>query len=230
MATDDNTVTLAERVVSACHSTNLRDEADRPSQTDVLKAMAWSQSRLGSALMRLQSEFDSRGKLRKNEYVSMFRLALSLCTDKNVIPKNDIEKEAKKQAMIKANALAVVENSKWMNSKKAEFLAQLVSLPSVVDQVFVQCDRWGMPEPRRVATVTVGFWLNQLCPTCHGHKFQLMPDSPTLSAKQCKACRGTGLSEIPYGQAGKKVLNHLDSCVSRAQSSIKARLSKLHGG
>jgi hypothetical protein len=222
MATDD-TMTIGERVVSACHSTNLRDETDRVSQTDVLKAMAWSQSRLGSALMRLHSEYDSVAKPRPVTHENMIQMALKhKSADKN---KGTEKGLTQKQCEI----MAKNEADTWLTNEKALFLGKLKTLSAVVEQLTTQCQLWGIPEPKRVATVSVGHWLDQVCPSCHGHKFELMPDSPTLSTKQCKECKGIGLSETPYGQAGKKVLNHLDNCVSRAQSSIKARLSRLQG-
>ena len=217
MATDD-TMTVGERVVSACHSTNLRDEADRPSQTDVLKAMAWSTSRLGSGLLRLHSEYDSVAKPKPASHENMIQMALRHKASNRTLTQKECEN------------LARLEAAQWLANEKALFLGKLKTLPSIIEQLTTQCQIWGINEPKRTATVSVGYWLDQVCPSCHGHKFELMPDSPTLSTKQCKPCKGTGLSETPYGQAGKKVLNHLDNCVSRAQSSIKVRLSKLHGG
>jgi hypothetical protein len=221
MATDD-TMTVGERVVSACHSTNLRDEADRPSQTDVLKAMAWSQSRLGSALMRLHSEYDSVAKPRPVSHENMIQMVLKhKSSDKNKGTEKGLTQK-------QCETMAKIEASSWLKNEKSLFLGKLKTLNTVVEQLTTQCQLWGISEPKRVATVAVGHWLDQVCPACHGHKFELMPDSPTLSTKHCKSCGGTGLSAVPYGQAGKKVLNHLDNCVSRAQSSIKMRLSKIN--
>lgn len=215
MATDE-TMTVGERVVSACHSTNLRDESDRPSQTDVLKAMAWSTSRLGSGLLRLVSEFEAVAKPKPASHENMIQMALKHKASNRTLTQKECEN------------LARLEAAQWLANEKALFLGKLKTLPSIIEQLTTQCQIWGISEPKRIATVVVGYWLNQVCSSCHGHKFELMPDSPTLSAKQCQACKGVGLSEAPYGQTGKKVLNHLDNCVSRAQSSIRVRLSKLH--
>lgn len=210
----DDVLTIQERVATACHASNLRDESDRASTTDILKAMAWSQSRLGSALIRLHSEYDAIEKPRPMSHEAMVALALTMHSDKES-PK---ERIAEKQTMARAEA------AKWAENEKTLFFGKLKTLPAVIIQVTEQCARWNMPEPRKVATVTVGYWLNQVCPACHGHKFELMPDSPTLSAKQCKPCKGAGVATVPYGQSGKRVLNYLDDCVSRGQQSIRERL------
>ena len=214
MADQDNVMTVGERVATACHASNLRDEADRTSQTDVLKAMAWSRSRLGSGLMRLHSEYDAIEKPRPLSHEALVALTLTMHSDATD-PKQRIKE---KQAMAKAEA------AKWAYTEKTLFLGKLKTLPAIVEQVTIQCGRWGMPEPRQVATVTVGHWLNQVCTACNGVKFQLIPNTPATSEKQCKSCRGSGLSTVPHGSSGKKVLNYLDDCVSRGQQSIRERL------
>ena len=52
----ENTITTDERYTSATHASNLRVEADRTGQADVIIAAGMSPSRLGAALLRLRSE------------------------------------------------------------------------------------------------------------------------------------------------------------------------------
>ena len=56
--------TVEEKYTSAIHTSNLRVEADKGGSADVLIAVGWSPSRLGSALMRLHSEQDGAQSLR----------------------------------------------------------------------------------------------------------------------------------------------------------------------
>lgn len=49
---------VTELYTSATHASNLRVEADRNGPADLLIASGWSPSRLGSALLRLHSEYD----------------------------------------------------------------------------------------------------------------------------------------------------------------------------
>ena len=49
---------INEQYTSATHASNLRVEADSRSQADILIAAGWAHARLGSALLRLHSEWD----------------------------------------------------------------------------------------------------------------------------------------------------------------------------
>lgn len=124
-------ITIEEKVSTACHATNLKDDADRGSQTDVLKALAWSKSRLGGALLRLHSEFDAIEKPRKLNHEAMVALALTMKSDAATAKERVKEKEA----------LAQREASKWYANEKALFLGKLKTLPSVVSQVKMQCEK-----------------------------------------------------------------------------------------
>ena len=54
----ENTITTEEKYTSATHAINLRVEADRTGQADIIIAAGMSPSRLGAALLRLHSERD----------------------------------------------------------------------------------------------------------------------------------------------------------------------------
>ena len=49
---------INEQYTSAIHASNLRVEADRPGKADVIISAGWAPARLGSALLRLHSEWD----------------------------------------------------------------------------------------------------------------------------------------------------------------------------
>jgi hypothetical protein len=68
----------------------------------------------------------------------------------------------------------------------------------------------------------VGYWLDQLCKVCNGLKAAVMPDTPTLSAKHCFKCAGSGFAFAPHGQSGKRILNDMDRLVARAKSEAQA--------
>lgn len=105
--------------------------------------------------------------------------------------------------------------------------ARLKSLPSVLEQVTLQADAWRIERPDAVALAVVAFWLDKRCGKCTGRRFELIPGTPALSARLCKACRGTGELALPHGEAGKRIERMLDEAVERAQASIKNRLYAL---
>jgi hypothetical protein len=210
--------TIAERVATACHASNLKVEADRGGQADVLIALAWSKSRLGSALMRLTSEFDAIEKPRPLGHDALVRLALTMHSDASTAPLRIKEKQE----------MARIEATKWYANEKALFLPRLKTLPTVVAHMTICAKKWQIDKPNHVATVCVGYWLDQVCNYCHGLKFETIPDAPALSAKQCKHCHGTGMKTTPYGKAGRMLINYMDECAATASTSIYRRLKANH--
>ena len=76
----------------------------------------------------------------------------------------------------------------------------------------------------QVASAVIAWWLDKLCKTCDGVKFKLIPGTPSLSAKTCNKCRGTGEISLPHGEAGKQMARWLDESVERASAQIRSRL------
>jgi hypothetical protein len=214
MANDDNPVTTLERYSISINSTNLRDEADRFSQTDILKAVAWSQTEIGAALVRLRAEFDGVEKPRLLSHSEMVRLVLIQHSDKKDAKERLKEKECKAQ----------VEAKRWMRNERTLFMGKLKTLPKTVDAVAVMCGRARIQNPRAVAALLVGYWLDQLCKVCHGLKAAVIEDAPALSGKQCFKCCGTGLSLSPHGESGKKILKAMDIAESMAKSEIQGKM------
>jgi hypothetical protein len=212
---DNDTVTIVERYSTSINASNLRDEADKHSPTDILKAMAWTQSQIGAQLIRLQAEYDGVEHPRPLSHGELVNLALTMHSDEKE-PKDRV-----KDKQIKAQ----IEAAKWMRNEKTLFMGKLKTLPSTIDAIGVLCERARIPNPRRVASTLVGFWLNQLCTVCNGLKAAVMPDTPTLSAKNCFKCAGSGFAFAPHGQSGKRILNDMDRLVARAKSEAQA-LSK----
>jgi len=55
--------------------------------------------------------------------------------------------------------------------------------------------RWRL---RLMASSVIDFWLNELCRTCHGVKFEVAGSTGRLSSHVCKACHGTGRRRAPW--------------------------------
>ena len=164
----DDVFTIQERVATACHASNLRDESGRASTTDILKAMAWSKSRLGSALMRLVSEFEAIPKPKPLSHDQLVSLALTMTGS----PK---EKEEKAKA----------EAAKWLANEKSLFLPRLKTLSVIVQQMGMRAEKWQISKPEHFAVVCIGHWLSSVCPKCHGVKNEKIANTPSTSAKNC---------------------------------------------
>lgn len=64
MTEDTTKPGIEERYSSATNTSTMKMEVERSMPVDVLTAAGWSQSRIGSALLRLHSEFDAAEKPR----------------------------------------------------------------------------------------------------------------------------------------------------------------------
>lgn len=98
------------------------------------------------------------------------------------------------------------------------------ALEKVHQQVAMRASEWGIERPDVVASAVIAWWLDKVCKTCHGRKFDAIAGTPALSAIVCPVCKGTGETKLFYGEAGRKLANWLDSCKSSAVYSIKLRL------
>ena len=58
----DDRMTIEEKYTSATHASDLKVEAEKTGAADVIIAAGWCKSHLGSALLRLHSEYDGASK------------------------------------------------------------------------------------------------------------------------------------------------------------------------
>lgn len=42
----------------------------------------------------------------------------------------------------------------------------------------------------KVAEISLGYWLNDVCQVCEGRGYETLPNSPILSDEACKCCKG----------------------------------------
>lgn len=172
----------SEQYAVATNASNLRVEMDseRRSQADVLMAAAWSASRVGSALLRLHSEWDSAEHPRKVTSIYIHEMGL--------------------------------------------LLGKLKALPDVRHQLALQAERWKFEKPVDVTAAVLIWWLDSTCQDCHGVKtVEVKGGRP----RTCPSCKGTGLGKIPHGEAGRRLVDHMEDCICRARGSIGRRLHGL---
>jgi len=209
----DDKPCVEETYTCAGNSSDLRVEADLRSDADVLIAAGWSPTRVGMALLRLHSEWDKAEKPRRPAPGAITALAETMPTNL---------KQAERTSMARRQA------QDWYMDEMAKLVNKLKSLPAVRSQLTAYVPKWGIAEAAVKVPAVIAYWLDQVCPHCHGLKYQRIEGAPTLSSRACKACGGTGIAPIPHGHEGRRVANYMDDCVSRAQQSLKNRLRDLH--
>lgn len=215
---DDTKPTIEEKYTSATHASNLRVQAERGGSADVLIAMGWSPSRLGAALMRLHSEWDGCEKPKRMNPAAVELLAASLPRlgeGKNIV---DIV-GARNQA-----------HDWYMHELKILF-GKLKTMPDVRHQLELWAFKQSIQNPNHHAAEVLGWWLDHRCPACEGRGKEKIPNTPSLSMRDCRVCRGSGETRIPHKQGfpryesdSRRMLKHIDVCVKTAQTNLKQRL------
>jgi DnaJ-class molecular chaperone len=79
--------------------------------------------------------------------------------------------------------------------------------------------------PEAVASAVIAWWMDRLCKTCHGRKFDKIENTPALSAIECPVCHGSGETRIPHGEIGRRLASWLDECKHAHVDIIKRRLA-----
>ena len=102
--------------------------------------------------------------------------------------------------------------------------ADRTGLEVVHQHLTQQAKRWNIENPEVVTTSVLSWWLNQTCTRCAGVCFEVVKDSPSLSARNCKLCQGSGQKKLPYGESGKQLARYIDDCKQAWSTSIKKRL------
>lgn len=118
----------------------------------------------------------------------------------------------------------------WSSSRIGSALMRLhtratrENLALVHEQVTIQARKFHLTNPDAVAGSVIAWWLDKVCTTCHGRKFDAISGTPSLSTIECPKCHGTGERHLPHGDAGKKIASWMDYCKACSIDLIKIRL------
>ena len=210
---NDEIRTVEESYTSATASSNLRCEADRRTDVDILIAAGCTPGILGSALMRLHSEWDGAEHARPATAADFISTAKQRTNDSRNPPQTT--------AALLAAAHKLADSH---NKQQAKLLmGKLKSLPRVVAVLTEWAIMRALPEPQALAQAVVAFWLDSTCHACQGRGHEVIPGTPSLGRK-CKACNGTGKRKEPRGEAGRQMLNMMDEALEVVRASMKKRL------
>lgn len=225
---------------SATHASNLRVVADRNGPADVLIAQGWNTSRLGAALMRLHSEWSGAAHPKKPTRAAIETLAQSL-------PRLEDGKRKVKVTVLQDGKPVIIENmvpnmvldmagaqrtaSDWHRHEVKILMGKLKTLPVVREQLAM----WARLQlidnaDHRVAEILM-WHLDHKCSACEGRGKELIPNTPSLSHRDCKVCRGSGETRIPsqqgdeqYLHESKKLLRYINDCIKTARTNLKQTL------
>lgn len=246
---NDEKRTVDESYAVACATSDLRVEADRRGDADVLIAAGWSPTRIGSALLRLHTEWDRSEMPAKPTRKSIEAMAhakrkpyLEACAalerfEKRFEKRMDTCEEHKARQKLLADTKAsfaitpkeAEETAReqaygWYVAELEMLMGKLKSLPDVRRELTVTAEKWGMEAAAAKVPGVIGWWLHCTCPICSGTKETVVQGSNRQSGKACRGCQGSGVTLVPYGSDGRRVANYMDECVQAARDSIRKRL------
>lgn len=230
MATDTtDKPNIEETYTGAVASSNLRFESREGSPTGaagLLIAAGWSPSRLGAQLMRLHSEWDGSSKPEKPTPERIKALASTIkdvVVDGKTVP-GFVQVGDRK---VPRDFWAFGEAHRWYEQELRTLVGKLKSLTEARRELTLQAMKWKIEDPERTAGAVIKYWLDQTCSGCDGLKWKKAPGAPALSSRMCHACDGTGISPVPHGQEGRRLVNYIDNCVSIARRDMAKRLHNL---
>lgn len=175
--------------------------------------------RLSALLDRAQGDATDEDRAAVEAHGGSWELHLKVATLRNLwatgkLPKPPHAPKGKPEARARAEA------ARWYANELRLLALSLKTRPVVWAQLAPWAEAKGIPEDQVAAALF--HFLDPVCSHCGGHGLHKAKDAPALSAKQCRACNGTGTKMIPEG--GTRVLSFISQCVSQGRESISKRL------
>lgn len=222
MQTTIDKPTLRESLSIAGNSSDLSVNPERRGDADVLIASGLAVHQIGRYLDQLTSEWDA-------------------CTPPRRLNKQDIERVAQEMPRIKVNKdgceVMVLDMpgahekaQKWVNAGRRRVLGKLKTLPKLMDEsrgVMPWMVARGIAEPEHVLLDVLGWILDRKCPACNGTQWEVVSGTNRHGSKACRTCRGIGERDIPHGQTGRSVLEHLTRASEKSRNNAREVLRNM---
>lgn len=229
MTEDTTKPTLDEKYTAARNSRDLTvGPSELPNRdSDVLAAAAWTQSRVGHALMQLHSEWDAAEKPAKPTPTQIKSLVGTFQQLPHGVAPELQPKDAKGNPAPLTFAVAKAYADAWYRHEVGLLLGKLKTLPGVREALRLEVaswtrgDTWGDPS---ASADVLRWWLDQTCHACGGTKWEIAQGTNRQSSKACRVCHGSGVTHAPHGQHGKKLANWMDEGVNIARRRIRKAL------
>jgi hypothetical protein len=231
MLNDDETnppPTLEESYSTAISSSNLKFDLDRPGAVQLIIHAGISPHTLGSALMRLRTEWDSVSKPVPATVAQLRALAATFPREGSGLVKVEARppigadgKPAPPQ-FVTPMVAAQRQADDWHALELLNLMQRLKTLDSVRDSLNKWAYAEGIENAPHVVAAVLMWWLNSTCTECKGAKNKVVPGTGRTSAKLCTKCKGTGELKVPHGFLGRKVLGYMNSCRHAASAHLRS--------
>jgi hypothetical protein len=212
-------------------SSNLRVGIDPDIRTpgDIIAAAGMNTHRMGLALMRLRTEWDTSAKPLPPVQATIEQIAASFSrvpagqANAGLVREVVGGEERFRLPMVVAQETAAA----WYHGELTGFLGQLRSLPNVREALAFWAAEQGYEEGVHLVTAVLLWWLHPACAVCAGTGKLVVPGTGGRSSKACKECRKhqvPGQRKVPHGHAGRRLLAFINECGRAARVDLQQRL------
>jgi hypothetical protein len=211
--TDANTPTIEERYTSATGTSNLKVQLDRANVADILIAAGWSRNRFGTALMRLQSEWDGTPRPRPLTPAALRVLAGVLMKHPPmVLSQRGVQEWPMWRAKLQAH--------EWHMQELGLQYQRLKTLPEAREALAKFGWLSKIEQSETKAAAVLSWWLHPICPTCGGGGYELIAGTNRQSTRACAHCKGSGETKRPHGHDGWLMYAEIARSLDSAHDSI----------
>jgi hypothetical protein len=220
---DSGPITVDERYEVATNTSDLTVGGGmippdvRTAQGDVVLAAGMNESRLGMALLRLHSEWQSAAKPRKIDAAAVGRLAEAIRQSDERARESAAKRQVPYDRPGPALARAEREASAWYTNELRILANRLKGRALVIEQLTL----WG--QTKGVPAVTVSralmHWLAPACQKCDGLGLIYRTNLPV---KPCDCSHG----EAWTTDGEEYVIGHIKYCLGTARRSLGKRLGR----
>lgn len=207
--------TVAETYAGAIGSGSTHTDSHRTKPADLVAAAGMSPYRMGTALMRLVSEWHGGATPPKATPLT--------------------ERELRKQGMdadlVQAEARRLAAQcADWSLHENKRRFQRLKTLPMIREalQQWVLQRGWveqGYLYVEQLVADTIRQFLAPACSACEGRKRKVVQSRAV--GPECRRCRGTGESDLQHGGRGRALLAYMRTCANQAAADMLDGTHKL---
>jgi hypothetical protein len=216
---------ISEQYLGAVGSSNLRvgDDASIRTPGDVVAAAGMNRHRLGLALRRLMTQWDSAAKPTAPTQQQIEEIAATLRVEPAELepgvpnPHAGLVEEfhgARGYTWRLPTVIAEETAARWYANELHLLMLDLSTLPAVRDALVAQ-----EGDVHLVAQV-LQWWLDPRCPVCQGRRQRVIAGTGRTGSKNCGTCHGTGTRDLPHGWRGAKLIAHMKASLTAAARDL----------
>lgn len=233
---------IGERYAVAAGASNTRVATHpdiRSSGGDMVLAAGMSKYRMGMALRRLMTEWDSCAKPVPMDAAAVERLAQTYKREPLFLDSaNKVKNPNGGRVFVPSSKprdlpeyviplmLAKRESEAWHAHELGLLLQRLKTMPLVRDGLTHHAEELGIENAAHVAASVLMWWLNPLCPVCQGRKLKVIAGTGRTGSKNCGKCKGAGESKIPHGSTGGRLIGYIKFCLRQSAADLRSRFQR----